>query len=192
MEVYHEYVDPNEMESSRGHPLPLSSSQTVDTSTNTGVCEIREPAGKSPHIIEDNKSEEWKNNHTPCLKALNSRRKRLVKRSSLSLSSNKKKQTQSSTGQNNTGSYCCKVCGKTFHYMYTLRTHVQRHTGDQTHGCGLCGKHLKDTESLVQHIQTHTKRNKCGICGKQFSNKSRLNRHKAFHKPKGLNVLSSV
>uniref|UniRef100_A0A3Q1EYC2 C2H2-type domain-containing protein n=1 Tax=Acanthochromis polyacanthus TaxID=80966 RepID=A0A3Q1EYC2_9TELE len=32
-------------------------------------------------------------------------------------------------GQNPTDCFCCKACGKIFHYMYTLRTHTLSMTG---------------------------------------------------------------
>ncbi|XP_044026942.1 zinc finger and SCAN domain-containing protein 21-like isoform X2 [Siniperca chuatsi] len=195
--------DINSVESSKGHPLPNSSTQALETLPDSGIGEIWQAAGESHHITKDsavaengssNKIEEWKKKHTPCsnLKALNSKRKKHVKRSLPPLSVTIKKSTQISVSQNPTGPHCCKACGKTFHYMYTLRTHAQTHTVDKIHICGICGKHFESTESLVQHLQSHTKRNKCGTCGKQFSNSSRLKRHRRFHRPKGLNIMSSA
>lgn len=189
----------NSGESRKRHSLPNSSTKTLETQPDNGVTEIREPAGESLHITaggavaengRSSKIEECKKNKAG-LKALDSnRKKKCFKRSLPSVSLNIQKSTKLSVSQNHTGAYCCKACGKTFHYMYTLRAHAQTHTGDKIHICGICGKHLEDTKNLVQHLQNHTKRNKCGICGKQFSNNSRLKRHRRFHRPKGLNVVS--
>ncbi|XP_039976839.1 zinc finger and SCAN domain-containing protein 21-like isoform X2 [Xiphias gladius] len=193
----------NCVQSSKGHPLPNSSTRPLETQPDSGVGEIWQPAGGSQHTtggsaVTENGSisetEEWKRKHTTCsrLKALNSKKNLHVKRSLPPSSLNIKKSTQLSANQNPAGPHCCKSCGKIFHYMYTLRTHAQTHTVDKILICGICGKHLESTESLVHHLQSHTKRNKCGICGKQFSSNSRLKRHRRFHRPKGLNVTSSA
>ncbi|XP_076609954.1 uncharacterized protein LOC143334885 [Chaetodon auriga] len=182
----------NSEESSKGHPLCNSSAQPLEPQPDSGVGEIWQQAGEHQHNTDD-KIEEWKTNHTPSgLKAPSSKRRKLVKRSLPPLSLNIKKSTQLSVSQNATGPHSCKACGKTFHYIYTLKTHAQAHAVDKTRMCGICGKRLESKESFVQHFQSHTKRNKCGICGKQFSNNSRLKQHRRFHGPKGLNVMSSV
>ncbi|XP_074469776.1 uncharacterized protein LOC141754546 [Sebastes fasciatus] len=173
----------NSVENGKTHPHSNSSNQHLETQLNSGVGGIRHPAGESQHT-------------TPCssLKALNSKRKAGGKRkkSSPPSSLNTKKSTQLSISQNPAGPHRCKACGKTFHYMYTLRTHAQTHAMDKLHVCGICGKRSESRQSLVQHLQSHTKRNKCDICGKQFSNNSRLEQHRRFHRPKGLNVMSSA
>ncbi|XP_061597882.1 zinc finger protein 433-like [Cololabis saira] len=116
--------------------------------------------------------------------------KKCVKRSLPPVSLNIKKATHTSAGP--AGSYCCKACGKSFHYMYTLRTHVHTHARDKICICGICGKHLGFRVRLVQHLQNHTKRNKCVICGKEFSSDSRLRRHEKFHRPRGGSAVLSV
>ncbi|XP_068567186.1 zinc finger protein 250-like [Cebidichthys violaceus] len=170
----------NRVESSEGHLLPNSSNQPLETLPDSGVGGICQPAGESQHTA-------------PRLKALGIKRKVRVKRKNTlpTVGLNIKTSTQS-VSQNPTGPHCCKACGKTFYYMYKLRTHVLKHAGDKIHTCGICGKHLESMESFVQHIQSHTMRNKCGICGKQFSNNYRLKRHRRFHRPQGLNVMSST
>ncbi|XP_073319225.1 uncharacterized protein [Pagrus major] len=126
------------------------------------------------HTSEE-KTEEWKKSRAPShLKAPSSKRKK---------DSNVKKSTELPVGQSPTDPNCCKACGKTFHYMYTLRTHVQTHAVDKNPICGICGKRLESKLQLIQHLQSHTKGNKCGICGKQFSNKFRLKQHVRFHRP---------
>ncbi len=178
----------NGVESGRGHPLPNSSTEPLETQSDSEETDDSAVAENG----SSNEIEELKMNHTHCpsLEAPNSKRKKCEKRSLPPLSSNVKGSTQLSVSQNPMGPHRCKACGKTFHYMYTLRTHVQTHAADKIHTCGICGKHLESPESLVQHLQSHTKRNKCDKCGKQFSNISRLKRHKRLHRPKGLNVMS--
>lgn len=156
----------------KGHPPSNSSNQPLEMH-DSGFGEIQQPAGESEHP-------------TPCssLKAFNSKRKKRVKRSLPPLSLNIQKSTQPSVSHNPTGPHCCKACGKTFHYMYTLRSHAQTHAVDKIHVCAICGKHLESTDSLVQHLQSHTKRNKCATCGKVFSNISLLKRHRRFHRSK--------
>ncbi|XP_029299622.1 zinc finger protein Gfi-1b-like [Cottoperca gobio] len=170
----------NSVECSKGHPLP-NSSTPLETQPDSGDGGLLQPAGESQHT-------------TPCssVKALNTKRKVHLKRSLPPLSLKINKSTKLSVSRKHTGPHSCKACGKTFHYMYTLRTHAQTHAVDKIHICGICGKHLASKEGLVQHLQSHTKRNKCGICGKHFSNNSRLKRHSKFHRPKGLNVMSSA
>ncbi|KAM6904273.1 uncharacterized protein PEZ65_018948 [Lycodopsis pacificus] len=170
----------NCVESSEGHVLPNSSNQPLETRPDSGVGGLCQPAGESQHT-------------TPRLKALGIKKKVCVKRKNTlpTVGLNIKTSTQS-VSQNPSGPHCCKACGKSFYYMYTLRTHVLTHAGDKIHTCGICGKHLESVESFVQHIQSHTLRNKCGICGKQFSSNYRLKRHRRFHRPKGLNVMSST
>ncbi|XP_022057246.1 chorion transcription factor Cf2-like [Acanthochromis polyacanthus] len=188
--------------SSRGHSVPNSSTWAVETQPDDEVIETVEPAGDLQQTTKDSaiaengrciKTQEWKTTQThPSRKALNSKRKMRVRRSLPRVSLSVKKSAAPPAGQNPTDCFCCKACGKIFHYMYTLRTHVQTHTKDKIPICGICGKHLESTEGLVQHLQSHTRRNKCGTCGKQFSSLSRLKRHQSFHRPRGLKVLTSV
>ncbi|KAM8841329.1 uncharacterized protein AB9W97_001692 isoform 2-T2 [Spinachia spinachia] len=172
------YIQDLSVEKSKGHQLPNSSNEPLETPLNSGVVGICQPSEESRQS-------------TLRLKAHSIKRKLRVKakRYLPTLGLNIKTSTQY-VSQNPTSPYCCKTCGKTFHYMYTLRTHVRTHASDKIRICGLCGRRLDSKESLVQHIQNHTKRNKCGICGKLFSDTSRLKRHLRFHRPRGLNIMS--
>ncbi|XP_023133252.2 zinc finger protein 260-like [Amphiprion ocellaris] len=188
--------------SSRGHSLPNSSTRAVETQPDGEVGETVEPAGDFQHTTKDSaiaengrciKTQERKKTQTHLsTKALNSKRKTRVRRSLPRMSLNIKNSTPLPAGQNPADCFCCKACGKLFHYVYTLRTHVQTHAKDKIPVCGICGKHLESTEGLVQHLQSHTRRNKCGTCGKEFSSLSRLKRHQSFHRPRGLKVLTSA
>ncbi|XP_057684159.1 protein suppressor of hairy wing-like isoform X2 [Corythoichthys intestinalis] len=82
--------------------------------------------------------------------------------------------------RNNTEVYRCHVCAKSFHYSYTLRSHVWTHLGNAS-VCGICGRQLKDAESLLPHLESHTVVKKCGLCGKMFSSVARLKDHWRLH-----------
>lgn len=170
----------NSLDSDKGHPQSDSSTQP-----DSGICVISLLAGEYQHASEDKM--DWKTHAPLSSKALGSKRKNPFKGSLPRLGFKIKKSTQLSANKNPTGPHCCKACGKSFHYMYTLRTHAQAHAVDNKHICGICGKYLKPTENLIEHLQSHKKRNKCGVCGKQFSNDARLKRHMTFHRPKGIN-----
>lgn len=192
-----------DIEQSCKERLPKSAALPLETQSDGGTGEMLQPAVESQHTTEvdavaenksSSKNEKWKKTHIPCssLKELGSKWKKRVKKSLPLISLNVKKSTQFSASQDPTGPHCCKACGKIFHYMYTLRTHVQTHAMDKIHICGICGKRSASKESFIQHLQIHTKKNKCSICGKQFSNHSRLKQHRRFHRPKGLNVMLSA
>lgn len=159
-----------------GRPPSGSSIQLLAPQPDGGVCVISQLAKEAQRPTDKRAA----------FKTLKSKRKKPLKRSLQPSKSSK----QPSANHNHTGPYVCKACGKTFHYMYTLRTHVQAHRLDKI--CGICGKHLVPTENLLQHLQSHKKKKKCGVCGKQFSDDTRLKRHSAFHRPKGLNAVSSA
>lgn len=165
----------NSAESSLERPLDIQ----------PGIGGISLQSGEDHHTA-DHKTE-WRNHSSSPMKAVISKRKQLVNRSVPFMGLNKKSK-KSSARQNPTGPHCCKVCGKTFHYMYTLKTHAEAHAMDKIHICGICGRDLESSEKLVCHLQRHNKRNKCSVCGKQFSNNARLKRHRRFHRPKGLSV----
>lgn len=166
-----------------GRPPSGSSIQLLAPQADGGVCVISQLAEEAQRPTDN---QAGKNSAPSAFKTLKSKRKKPLKRSLQPSKASK----QPSANHNHTGPYVCKACGKTFHYMYTLRTHVQAHRLDQI--CGICGKQLAPTENLLQHLQSHKKKKKCGVCGKQFSDDARLKRHSAFHRPKGLNAVSSA
>ncbi|XP_072226394.1 uncharacterized protein [Leuresthes tenuis] len=178
------------MEVGEGHLLPNSSTQAVNTQADTKATEISASAWEKQHSTGNgaavetgscSKTEESKKAPNSCS---SQRRNTGVKRSLPPLNLEAR--------QTPAGSYHCKACRKSFHYMYTLRTHVLTHAQNKICICGICGKRLGYRESLVQHVQRHNRRNRCGTCGKEFSSDSRLKRHKKFHLPKGLNAMSSA
>lgn len=76
------------------------------------------------------------------------------------------------------GPHRCKACGKTFHYIYTLRAHARGHAADNVHVCGICGKHLGTSVNLISHLQSSKKGGGCGPQGKLLSS---VKKHKARH-----------
>lgn len=188
--TYSEYpIKINRLENSKGCTFSNSLTEPLDAQPDIGTCGISPLAEEHQHTTED--KTEWKKHALSRLRAFCSKKKRFVKRSFPPLTSNTKTSTRSPASQNPSGPHCCKACGKTFHYMHTLRKHAQAHAADQIHICGICGQHLESKENLVQHLQSHRKRNKCAVCGKEFSSNARLTRHRRFHRPKGLIVPSS-
>lgn len=185
-------------ESSEHRPLPTSSAEAVDLQIDRGLCQVSEPAGKSwlpagDCTVSENgirSMEEASKNSSGSgtgLKTLMSKKAKLVKRHRYCVSMKKTKSVQLSAWQRPTGPHCCKACGKSFHYIYTLRAHVQTHTVDKLQICGLCGKHLESTQRLIQHLRTHVETNKSYKCGK-CSSSNFLKLHRSFHKLKNLDV----
>ncbi|XP_052872216.1 zinc finger protein 431-like [Anopheles cruzii] len=78
--------------------------------------------------------------------------------------------------------FMCKVCGKTFHWVANLRTHMQIHNKDQ-HKCPHCPYKFAKQSSLKDHIRTHTgeKPFMCKICGKTFHAARYLTLHMQIH-----------
>lgn len=144
---------------------------SADPSTQLDV-RTRSPEEKNPPSV---------------LKSLGPKRRRPLPK--ISNSAAARRPPLSSANHGPAGPHQCKACGKRFHYMYTLRTHVQAHRLDGV--CGICGRRLGRGQSLLQHLQNHRRRKKCGICGKQFSDDARLRRHSAFHRPKALSAMSA-
>ncbi|KAM4630786.1 uncharacterized protein ACJ7VT_000419 isoform 2-T2 [Polymixia lowei] len=123
-------------------------------------------------------------------KKLRSKKAKAVRRHCSNMDLKRRKPIQLSSSQSPAGPYCCKACGKAFHYMYTLRKHAQTHAPDKSHLCEVCGKHLESTERLLQHLQTHIERNKCQDCGKCFSRNSSLKLHRKVHRGEDLEAVS--
>ncbi|XP_041823298.1 chorion transcription factor Cf2-like [Melanotaenia boesemani] len=154
------------------NPLPNFSTQAVGNKPDTGASEMLDPAKGNHHTAGSSTSEETGScskseesdttKMTSSLNRLDPKKKEAVKRSLPSKYLYAKKARQSPAGQNTSGSFRCKACGKNFYYMCTLRTHVRTHAHDKTCICGICGKRLGCRESLVQHVQSHNKRNICG------------------------------
>lgn len=113
-----------------------------------------------------------------CRSPRSARRKMQRSKTSPSCLKTKKQPEKPRGNQCPSGPHCCKACGKTFHYIYTLRAHARAHAVDNAHVCGICGKHLGTSRKLISHLQSNKKGAGCGSQGKSFSN---VKQHKIHH-----------
>lgn len=105
--------------------------------------------------------------------------------------------------------YTCKLCGKTFtsmrsvkyhvknHYKNIkcdrcdlrfvseskLRTHYAVHTGIRQHKCEICNKEFLWKNNLTQHLKLHTNERNfaCEFCGKLFTYREGMKSHVRFN-----------
>ncbi|XP_031550737.1 zinc finger protein Xfin-like [Actinia tenebrosa] len=97
--------------------------------------------------------------------------------------------TQSGGGQqtDQTSSYQCSKCQKTFTNKKTFKRHQREHDKEKSHKCPHCLKGFKRNSDLSKHLKTvHSKHNtkkefKCGKCNKTFSEKNTFNAHVKEH-----------
>ena len=72
----------------------------------------------------------------------------------------------------------CGACHKMFYTKDGMRTHHLAHTSVEPVSCKMCGKAFKYMETLKEHIKVHTGiKYGCKLCGKMFSYRSSLSRH---------------
>lgn len=80
-----------------------------------------------------------------------------------------------------TAVYPCMVstCTKTFHRLYSLRTHQRLHTlVDRPYRCPSCPASFHRNHDLKRHLKGHDKTAfKCSGCGKVFSRRDAIKRH---------------
>ncbi|XP_049774994.1 zinc finger protein 599-like [Schistocerca cancellata] len=83
--------------------------------------------------------------------------------------------------------YVCEVCGKTFAYANSIKTHMAIHEepkSDKGIPCEICGKTFNHTSSLIYHREAdhnNGRRFVCNKCGKGFKHKQLLQRHQLVH-----------
>ncbi|XP_015232549.1 PREDICTED: zinc finger protein 226-like [Cyprinodon variegatus] len=77
----------------------------------------------------------------------------------------------------------CDDCGKPFYYLYHLKRHMARHTGEKPFQCEECGKKFSLRGNLNQHMTIHKgeKPFACSFCDRRFRLSSYLQAHIVTH-----------
>ncbi|XP_061397840.1 zinc finger protein 709-like [Musca vetustissima] len=78
--------------------------------------------------------------------------------------------------------FLCDICSKTFSNKYSLKMHIQRHTGDILK-CSYCEKEFVTAKDLRIHIRFHTREFpfKCEQCSQTFAIKTHYDQHRKKH-----------
>ena len=79
--------------------------------------------------------------------------------------------------------YKCGECGKAFTRLFTLKSHVRKHSGERPFHCPECGKTFMSNGDLLKHQKIHSgqKNHLCPICGKAFTMGGDLVKHIKIH-----------
>ncbi|XP_012737150.2 zinc finger protein 771 isoform X3 [Fundulus heteroclitus] len=79
--------------------------------------------------------------------------------------------------------FVCDDCGKPFYYLYHLKRHMARHTGEKPFQCDECGKKFSLRGNLNQHMTIHKgeKPFACSFCDRRFRLSSYLQAHVVTH-----------
>lgn len=77
----------------------------------------------------------------------------------------------------------CSVCGKKLKNEYSLKYHMELHSGTKRFMCTVCGKSFSKSDTFKCHMRTHSgeKPYKCTTCGKCFSQRTPLVIHQRSH-----------
>lgn len=75
--------------------------------------------------------------------------------------------------------YACTVCSKSFTRIFSLRYHMNIHTGIRKYLCPKCGKRFHAASGLAQHAVSHkdVAQFKCGFCNKTYKSRQSLKKH---------------
>ena len=79
--------------------------------------------------------------------------------------------------------YLCKICGKSFTRLRSMKDHATIHTGEKPYICETCGKSFRRLRYMKIHttIHTGTKPYICETCGKSFVSSNGLKYHETTH-----------
>ncbi|XP_072034330.1 uncharacterized protein [Amphiura filiformis] len=79
--------------------------------------------------------------------------------------------------------YVCKICGKNFLLLVSLKRHMTCHAKERPHVCEVCGKSFKTKGTWKLHRLIHetTKPYACQSCGKGFTRQDNLRTHERMH-----------
>ncbi|XP_059148753.1 uncharacterized protein LOC131935988 isoform X2 [Physella acuta] len=80
--------------------------------------------------------------------------------------------------------FVCELCGKSFLFKSTLKTHFSTHSKVRPYVCTQCGKGFKSKATLYTHKYVHRESHAfpCNICGKAFKTKHFCAAHMKRHK----------
>lgn len=80
-------------------------------------------------------------------------------------------------------SWICDICTKSFTTKYFLKKHKRLHTGEMPYACSICGKTFTFQQSYHKHLLYHSdeKPHVCGTCGRAFKELSTLHNHERIH-----------
>jgi len=78
------------------------------------------------------------------------------------------------------GGYPCKICGKRFVSISSIRSHMVRHTGERKFICQKCSKDFFSSSALKIHLRKHATDRpfNCEICQSAFKTTGTLNCHR--------------
>lgn len=84
---------------------------------------------------------------------------------------------------NDTGTFSCHICDRTFHSKYTLNRHCKTHSETRELRCEICNKQFSRATDVRRHTSVHTgvKPYKCIICFASFTQSGTLAKHKRKH-----------
>ncbi|GLH08288.1 Krueppel homolog 1 [Gryllus bimaculatus] len=87
-------------------------------------------------------------------------------------------------------SYSCQICFKTYSSSSALANHIRYHRGDRPYQCEICNKAFATNSHLVTHRRVHTGERpfQCQTCHRSFADRSAFIKHERTHGPNGIVV----
>ena len=123
------------------------------------------------------------------------KKKKIMKNSMLSTSSNQKVDTMERVDIDNDVevlTFDCPLCSETFLKQSVLLIHVKTAHPDESYVCSICNRYFKSKKTLSRHYNLdHSQSDQkvanaspslqCNICSKRYSCHANLSRHKKIH-----------